>query len=375
MKRDTVVVAAAMAQKPTYGGHAWVFLQYLLGFRRLGYDVLFLDRLEADMAIDDTAGFAHLRDVLEPFGLSDNFAILCDQGHRTLGIARDEVLEQVKRSVLLLNVMGFLNDDEILEAAPLRVFFDIDPGFSQMWRELGLADLLTGHDRFLTVGENVGRPDCTIPTCGFEWATTRQPVVLDEWPTTNGGGPFTSVGAWRGPFAPVDFGGSTYGLRAHEFRRFAALPRLTGQAFEVALDIHRDEVRDIEMLKENGWALLDPVTVARSPFAFRSYVQRSGAEFAAAKNMYVRSRSGWFSDRSVCYMASGKPVLVQDTGLDLLYPTGEGLVTFTTLEEAASGVAAIVSDYRRHARAARDLAEDLFDSDRVLRELVAKLAG
>lgn len=374
MKGDKVVVAGALAQKPTYGGHAWVFLQYLLGFRRLGFDVLFLDRLEPDMAINDAAGLAYVRNVLEPFGLGDNVAILCDQGRRTLGLARDEVLERIRGSVLLLNVMGFLDDEEILAAAPCRVFLDIDPGFSQMWRELGLADTLTGHHRFLTVGENVGQPNCTVPTCGLDWVTTRQPIVLEEWPGTDGGGPFTTVGAWRGPFAPVEYGGTTYGLRAHEFRRFAALPRITGQVFEVALDIHPDEVRDIELLRDNGWLLVDPSEAAQSPSAYRTYIQRSGAEFAAAKNMYVKARTGWFSDRSACYLASGKPVLVQDTGLDSLYPIGEGLMTFTTLEEAVGGVEAIVGDYRRHARAARDLAEDLFDSDKVLSHLLDKLA-
>jgi hypothetical protein len=163
-------------------------------------------------------------------------------------------------------------------------------------------------------------------------------------------------------------------LRVHEFRRFAALPRITGRAFEAALDIHPDEVRDIDLLRDNGWSLVDPSAAVQSPSAYREYIQRSGAEFAAAKNMYVQTRAGWFSDRSVCYLASGKPVLVQDTGLASLYPVGDGLIIFGTLDEAASGVEAISGDYRRHARAARDIAEELFDSGIVLNRLIDKLA-
>jgi hypothetical protein len=368
-----VVVAGALAQKPTYGGHAWVFLQYLLGFRRLGFDVLFLDRLEPDMAIDDDVGLAHVRHVLEPFGLGDNFAIFCDRGSRTLGLTREAVVERTRSSVLLLNVMGFLVDEEILAAAPRRVFFDIDPGFSQMWRELGMADVISGHDLFLTLGENIGLPECAVPTCGLDWITTRQPIVLDEWPTASSRGPFTTVGAWRGPFAPIEYGGRTYGLRVHEFRRFAALPRITGQAFEIALDIDAGEVRDIELLGANGWALVDPGQATQDPAAYRAFIQHSDAEFAVAKNMYVQARTGWFSDRSACYLASAKPVLFQDTGLAGLYPVGEGLLIFDTLEDAISGVEAISGDYPRHARAAREIAEDLFDSRKVLSGLLDKL--
>jgi hypothetical protein len=233
-----------------------------------------------------------------------------------------------------------------------------------MWHELGLADVFRGHDRFVTIGENIGRTDCDIPTCGLEWVATRQPVVLAEWPVEKNRGHFTTVGAWRGPFAPVDYRGRTYGLRVHEFRRFVQLPHMTRQTFEVALDIHPDDVKDIKLFERNGWLLVDPKQVAVDPSAYRTYIQRSGAEFAAAKSMYVQTRGGWFSDRSACYLASGKPVLVQDTGLN----------TFTNVEEAAAGVESIVTDYQRHSRAARDLACEFFDSDRVLGALVDKLA-
>lgn len=361
-----------MAQRPGRGGHAWVFLQYLLGFRRLGLDVLFVDRLQPGMEAAEE-GRAWLVEVLEGFGLGEAYALL---GDRPAGLSRREVVERARRSAFLLNVMGFLDDEEILTAAPRRVFLDIDPGFGQMWRELGLADPFAGHDLFVTIGENVGGPECEIPTCGLDWITTRQPVVLEEWPAVPPGGrSFTSVGAWRGSYDPVEYGGKTYGLRVHAFRAFAPLPRCTGERFELALDIHPAESRDLELLRESGWVLVDPLVVAGGPWAYRRYLQESRGELMVAKQLYVEARSGWFSDRSACYLASGRPVLAHDTGLAGLYPTGEGLVTFSDLEGAVAGIESIVGDERRHARAARALAEELFDSDVVLGRLLDRISA
>lgn len=381
-----IVVAGSLAQKPGQGGHTWVFLQYLLGFRRLGWDVLFLDRLEPGMC-HDAAGrpcppehsenIRYLRDVLGRFGLGESFAVAFDGGSEWLGVTRAEVIRRARGSAVLLNFMGYFNDPKVLAAAPMRVFFDFDPGFGQMWQDLGLADVFRGHHRFVTVGENIGRPDCTIPSCGLTWVTTPQPVVLDLWhklpACATAEAAFTSIGAWRGPYGPIEYKGRTYGLRAHEFRKFVSLPALTGQRFEVALDIHPADERDLELLRTNGWSLADPHVVAADPWAYQDYLGGSYAEFMVAKNLYVQSNSGWFSDRSICYLASGRPVLAQDTGLRGRYPLGEGLLTFATLEEAASAVETIRRDYARHCRAAREIAEEYFDSDKVLKRLLQQL--
>jgi hypothetical protein len=313
-----LVLAGALAQKPWHGGHTWVLLQYLLGFRRLGWDVLFLDRLEAEQCVDaagrpcaveDSFNLTRMRDVFARFGLEESYAVLLDGGRRTLGLPREQVLERARRAALLLNVMGFLDDEAILGAVRRRVFLDIDPGFPQMWRELGLRDVLDGHDAYVTIGENLGRPDCTVPTCGLDWITTRPPVVLEQWPLSPAAGAWlTSVATWRGAYGPLELGGKTYGPRAHEFRRFAALPRLSGHPFQVALDIHPAEVKDLALLGEQGWVLVDPRTVAGDPWAYRRYLQGSWAEFSVAKNLYVQTRGGWFSDRSACYLARGTPV-------------------------------------------------------------------
>jgi hypothetical protein len=201
-----------------------------------------------------------------------------------------------------------------------------------------------------------------------------QPVELGEWPFMVGNGKrFTSVASWRGAFGPLEYGGRTYGLRVHEFRRFFELPALTSAPFEVALDIDEAEVEDLRRLKEHGWVLADPRVVAADPWRYRDYVQHSSAELMIAKNLYVDTRSGWFSDRSACYLASGRPVLAQDTGLEGLLPCGEGLVTFSSLEEAVAGVGEITGDYERHSRAARAIATEHFAAERVLQRLLDTL--
>jgi hypothetical protein len=284
------------------------------------------------------------------------------------------VLDEAGRAAIVLNVNGFFADEEVLSRAAMRVFLDIDPGFMHMWRALGLHDAFTGHDAYVTIGESVGSPECTIPTGGIDWLTTPQPVVLEHWPRAEGAGRgFTSVGSWRGPFGPVEYEGEIYGLRVHEFRRFAELPRLVAAPFEIALDIDEADERDVELLRAGGWALRDPREVASDPWTYRDYVQSSSAELMVAKNMYVRSRSGWFSDRSICYLASGRPVLAQDTGFTRHHPAGEGLLAFSTLEEAVEGAGRIAGDYEAHARAARALAEERFESGRVLRKLLEGL--
>jgi hypothetical protein len=380
-RRGSVAIAGSLAQKPTYGGHAWQFLQYLLGFRRLGFDVLFLDRLTPEMCADAAGnpqpveGSEHLRrfaEIMRAFRLEESYVLLGEDGAIVAGRSRAEALDHVRRSALLLNVMGYLDDEELLAAAEKRVFLDTDPGFGQMWFELGLSDLFAGHDAFVTIAQNLGDARCPIPTCGLSWVTMRPPVVLEEWPAQDGGmGPFTTIGAWRGRYEPIEYDGKTYGLRVHEFRKFADLPHRTGLAFEAALDIDPAEERDLALLRENGWRLVDPTPVTGEPRTYRRYLQRAGAELMVAKGMYVDTRSGWFSDRSVCFLASGKPVLAQDTELDV--PGEEGLVTFSTVDEAAAGAEAIAAAPEKHVRAAREVAEELFDSDKVLSKLLADL--
>jgi hypothetical protein len=379
--RDLVVVSGSLAQQPGRGGHAWVFLQYLLGFRRLGYDVLFLDRLAAAMypsgeAFPPREPVEWLRETMAAHGLADDYCLLLEGegGRGSAGLPRAEALERVRRSTLLLDVMGFLGDEELLAAAPRRVFLDIDPGFPQMWQQLGLHRSFGDHDAYATVGLRVGKEGSRVPTCGVEWVQTPPPVVLDEWPRTAPGEAWTSIATWRGPFGPVEFEGETFGLRAHQMRRFAKLPTAIDPPLELALDIDPADAADSESLRTGGWRLVAPAEAAGSPQAYRRYLQGSRGEIGVAKDMYVRSRGGWLSDRSVAYLAAGKPVLAQATGFEAEVETGAGLLAFGTPEEAAAALAEVEAGYERHSEAARELATERFGSDRVLGELMEAVA-
>jgi len=383
MSARTAVVAASLAQKPRHGGHSWVVLQYLLGLRRIGFDVLLLDRLELGMCRDadgmpcraaDSTNVRYLQSVMEHFALGECFALVTDEPRTAAGLPRSAVEEQVRQADLLLDVMGFFRNDELAALAPFRAFLDIDPGFPQMWHALGLADPFSGYDAYVTIGERIGQDGCTIPTCGLEWITTAQPVVLEEWTAVRGDdGAFTSVVTWRGANEPLDFDGRRYGVRAHEFRRFARLPQLVDEPFVLALDIHAADAADRSLLRDAGWRLVDPIAAAGDPWRYRDFVRTSKAELMVAKQMYVATNGGWVSDRTICYLASGRPAVVQDTGIADRYRTDAGLLTFATLEEACAAVEAVARDHDRHAAAARRLAEECFDSDRVLNRLVSNL--
>ncbi len=380
---NTLVIAGALAQKPKIAGHTWAMLQYLLGFRRLGWRTLFIDYLEPSLFVDERGcrcAFEHsdklryVLDVVSAFGLEEDYVLIGGAGESLIGMPRLRLLEQVGQSAVFFNIMGYLRDEEILGRASKRIFLDIDPGFAQFWNELGLHCPFAGYDSFVTIGLNIGRPDCAIPTCGLDWIATPQPVVLEWWPWSHvPGQSFTTIASWRGAYGPLDFHGETYGLRVHQFRQFVNLPGLTGRPFELALAIDPAETRDLALLSNNGWTLVDPRMVAGDVLAYRSFIDRSLAEFSVAKDIYVRTRSGWISDRSLCYLASGKPVLAQETGFSRLYPTGEGLIPFSSLDEAVAGVEEISRHPDKHRRAARALAEDFFDSDKVLTRLLLKL--
>lgn len=376
---ELVAVAGSVAQRPDRGGHAWVFLQYLLGFRALGYEVLFLDRLTPAMHPGEEwpprEPVRWLEEVMRPHGLGEDFCLLLgEDGAESVGLSRAEALERLRRSTLLIDVMGFLGDEEMLAAAPRTAYLDIDPGFPQMWQELGLHRSFGDHDAYATVGLRVGKESSLVPTCGVEWQPTPQPVVLEQWPASGPGSAYTSIGSWRGPFEPIDFGGERFGLRAHQLRRFAELPAAVGVSMELALDIDEADSGDTELLREGGWRLVEPAQVAASTDDYRRYVQNSRAEMGVAKDIYVRSRGGWLSDRSLCYLASGKPVLAQATGYELEVETGAGLLPFSDPAEAAAAIEEIEGDYERHSAAARELARERFGSDRVLGELLEALA-
>lgn len=363
------VVAGALAAKPGNAGGAWERFSYAAGLRRLGFDVLFVEELAG---VPDAAAIRWFDKATDFFGFERAAAIVGPSGW-SHGRDRVAVRRFIADAAVLVNLSGNLTAPEFCDVAAARVFIDVDPGFTQIWH----ADPATPyrvplHDHYLTIGENIGTIGCPIPTGGLPWKPTRQPLLLELWPETASAAcrRFTSIASWRGPSGTLAFGGETYGQKVHEFRRLLDLPSRVAAIFELALDIHEGDARDQDALAAAGWSLRSPADAVPTPAAFRDFIQSSDAEFSVAQGVYVHSLSGWFSDRSTRYLASGKPVLVQDTGVATI-PTGAGLVTFRTLEEAVAGAEAILRDYAGHSRAARLLAETYFDSDTVLRAMLA----
>jgi hypothetical protein len=371
-ERRRIVVAGMLAGIPRQGGATWAALQYVLGLRRLGHEVVVVEEVP-DGAFAGAA--RRLAALAEAFDLGPWAALVARGSGEVAGLSRSELRAAVDDADLLLNLSGTLTDEDLLGRIGLRAFVDLDPGFTQLWHDAEGVDMgFDRHDRFVTIGQAVGSPDCPVPTCGRTWITTPQPVVLERWPVADAPARprLTTVGHWRA-YGSIHHDGVHYGQKAHSLRPLFDLPRRTDAGFLLALGIHPEETADLDGLRRGGWELTDPDAVAGSPDAYAAFVRGSWAEFGVAKSGYVASRCGWFSDRSLCYLASGRPVLAQDTGFGDWLPVGEGVLAFSSADDVLDGIEALRSDYGRHRRAARALAEDVFDSDRVLPDVLARL--
>jgi hypothetical protein len=372
-----VLVSGMVAGVPGQGGASWAILQYLLGLRRLGHRVTLVEPVVAPpgVPVADSPAVAYCEKVMSAAGLDDSWALLDVGSGATAGLRYEELLRRSRRADLLLNVSGMLVDQALLEPVPIRAYLDLDPAFNQLWHDhQGIDMRFDGHTHFVTVGLSLGTSTCPVPTCGRRWIPTLPPVVLDQWPVADGihQQALTTVGNFRG-YGSIADGDVLYGQKAHSLRPLADLPTRTQERFLLALAIHPDEQRDLQMLRANGWQLVDPAVVAATPDDYRSFVQGSKAELGVAKSGYVLSRCGWFSDRSACYLASGRPVVAQDTGFALHLPTGKGLLPFADADDVVAAVDAVNADYEGHRRAARELAEEHLDSDRVLGRLLAQV--
>ena len=372
-ERLRIVLSGMLAGVPDQGGASWSVLQYLLGLRRLGHEVMFVEPMpDGGRRARSVEYFSALT---RRFGLSGSAALLDTQSGSTFGVPRRRVREFAAGADLLLNISGTLTDEDLLGEIPVRAFVDLDPAFTQLWCHAEDIDLgFDLHNRFVTIGGRIGSDGCAVPTCGREWITTLQPIVLDSWPLAERvrHDALTTVGHWRA-YGSIEHAGVHYGQKAHSLRPLIDLPERSGARFRLALGIHPDERQDLAALRDGGWELLSPAAVASSPDDYADFVRGSWAEFALAKSGYAASSCGWFSDRSICYLASGRPVLALDTGFAPDVPEGEGLIAFSTLDEAVAGVEDLRGGYVRHRRAARRIAEDVFDSDRVLSRLIACL--
>jgi hypothetical protein len=380
------IVGGAIANKPHNGGEAWVRLSWILGLRRLGFDVYFAEVL-GDAACVDADGRrapfrrsvnrTHFERVVTEFGLQDRVALLDERGDSLYGLNARALTEAMGAAEVLFDLSGHLGELVPAGLAACRVYVDLDPGFTQTWHvDPSLGFSLSGYDRYVTVGLNVGDGGCAVPAAGLQWVATLPPVPIEEWasePLLDPPYRFTTVARWRSHHGPIELDGRTLGLKHHEFRRLIDLPgRVPAARLELAVDIDQADMRDFRALRDHGWGLVDPREVAGTPGAFRDYVRGSHAEISVAQPAFVQSRSGWFSDRTAAFLAAGRPALVQDTGVRSL-PIGEGLLTFSSPQEAVAGVGRIERDPLGHCEAARALAESRLDSDRVLGVLLEKL--
>jgi hypothetical protein len=369
----TILIAGTITGDPLPGGAAWAILQYVLGLQQLGHDVYFVEPVPArklrpvGASLRSSANASYFRTVTRQFDLQARSALLLRDARDTVGCPYETLRSAATRADLLINISGVLSDAALLERIPVRVFLDLDPGFNQLWHLSAFDVGFDRHTHFATIGLGLGQQHCRIPTCDRDWIPTRQPIVLSEWPLVDraSNDAFTTVGSWRG-FGSITHDGVFYGQKAHALRQFIALPARTRQPMLLAFPIHPEETRDLSRLAAEGWQLVDPDRAAGTPDQYRDFIQGSLAEFGIAKSGYATARCGWFSDRSACYLASGRPVLAQDTGFSRFLPTDEGLLAFETEDEALAAMDTIRTDYGRQSKAARRMAEEYFDSRTVL---------
>ena len=373
-----IIVAGYMVRNPL-GGSLWTHLQHVVGLRDLGHDVYFFEDfgwpnscydLSRDRVSDDAAyGLAVVGQLMKRFNLDKRWAYR-DAKRTYYGLSAKQVDEIISRAELLLN-LGGVTWLEGFERIPQRVFVDGDPGFVQIRAASDPQDLqfMSGHTHFFSHGRNIGQPGCPVPTLGLHWRGFHSPVVLREWPVRFDARAkkFTTVMNWRS-YEDVKFKGEILGQKSREFLKILPLPSRSTQVLEVTVGD-----APLKKLSAHGWHVANPFLVSKSADSYRDYIRNSRGELSVAKNGYVKMRSGIVPDRTANYLASGKPVILQDTGYPDWLPVGAGLLSFTNLEEAAAAIENVNSDYRRHCKAARAIAEEFFDSDKVLRNLLDSL--
>jgi hypothetical protein len=341
----------------------------------LGFETFWVDQLKTVDPLKHGHSLEYLTRrfdrMAHDFGFPEHYCIVYQGGEDHFGMSQRQFQQVVKEAELVVAISGCLYDSSALLEVPKRAYIDVDPGFTQIWAHT--VDMgIERHNFFFTVGQNVGGPEFQIPTRGIDWKPIVPPVVLDEWPvhTDVQCERFSTVADWRGSQEAM-FEGTYYGTKREEFVKVLPLPSETGQRLELALCIGPRDHEDLGMLMKHNWKINDAVWCAGDPQSYREYIKYSRGEFSVAKNGYVQSASGWVSDRTACYLASGKPAVVQSTGFESTLPTGEGLLAFGTIKEAAAAINAVNQDYLGHSRAARRIAEDYFDSNKVLASILS----
>jgi len=400
MKR--IVVVGTLASNP-YAGMAWMHMQITAGLRRLGHDVYYFettstwpyDPIRQTNVRDSEYAVPYLARVAESFGLSGRWAYRRSYSDKEwFGLSKSKAEDLLANSDAVLNVAGATRfAEEGLHVSRL-VWFGTDPVYHELSFANGDEDtqnLVAEHDDVVTYGENIGSDDCLIPPLPGLRTTTRQAVLLDVWESCQPSkSEFTTLGNWKQEGRDIQYRGQTYyWSKDREFLKFIDLPRRIDQPIELATNLRGpDSGKDREgeavralgvqpdaysLLKDHGWRLVHGPDFTTDPWTYRDYVRESRGEFTVARDLNVRLRSGWFSERSACYLAAGRPVITQDTGFDSVLPTGEGLFAFATMDDILAAFEAINSDYAKHSRAARAIAEEYFRAETVLAKVISDL--
>jgi hypothetical protein len=381
-RKGKVIVCGILFWFPL-AGVTYQFLHYLLGLRRLGYDPYYIEdsgRLVYDPRVNDispdaSGNVAAVAPVLEAHGFAGRWAFRgAYPGGRCYGMSEGEILRLYREADALLNVTGAQELREEHLACPRRIYVESDPFADQVKVAGGdpvRTAALDGHDTHFSFGENLGEPDCDVPVRRYRWLPTRQPVALDLWDNPScPGEAYTTVTTWSNKGKDVTYRGEMYHwTKDREFLKVIDLPRRRPVPFEIAAGVEEDVRR---LLRDHGWRQVHSVPLSVSIDRYRAYIQRSRGEFTVARDQYVRPRTGWFSDRSACYLAAGRPVITQETGFSKFLPTGRGLFGFTTLEGALAAVDAIESDYEGNCRAAREIAAEYFAAEKVVGSLMER---
>jgi hypothetical protein len=385
--RRRIVVLGALGQMP-FAGVAWQVLHYLEGFRRLGHDVSYIEDTGSwpydpvlETVTDDATGTVRwLGTLLSRHGFGERWSFRnAARAGELHGMSAEALAGRLDAADVLVNLSGATVLRGAQLEVPIRIYLETDPVTPQIEIANGhrfTISLLEDHTHHFTFGERVGTPGCTVPTGAFDYLPTRQPVVLDWWaPTgTESSTPIgrlrcTTVASWEQSYKDVTWRGETYTWsKSAEFEKLLGVPRRVDATLELALAL--DDEATLARLRAAGFVVGPARRLSADPEAYRAYIRGSGAEFTAAKDQNVRLRSGWFSDRTATYLAAGRPAVVQDTGFDAVLPTGEGLLSFRTPNEAVAALREVASDPARHGAAALAIAREYFDAETVLTRLL-----
>jgi hypothetical protein len=373
-----IIVSGLIAQYPL-GGVAWDYCNYLVGLHRIGHDVYYIEDSgqwpynpsENGTSRSCEFNVQYLSKLLSRFGLGDKWGYRFPHQAEWFGLTSAERETIIDSADLLINVSGVLRNPWEYKRGAKLIFIDTDPVFNQIKLLKGQSEfkkMVDTHDVHFSFGEVLPRHYFDT---GHDWKTTRHPILTSEWqvepPIEN---VFTTVMNWTS-YKDVEYEGESYGQKDVEFDTFLDLPDAVSPTnLKIAMSGGKTRHPPMELLKYKNWRIVDPAVVCPDFDSYRSYIQSSKGEWSVAKNGYVKARSGWFSGRSGCYLAAGRPVILQDTGYSEVLPTGEGLIAFNTFGEAVAGIQEVEANYKKHSMAAREIAEEYFDSDKVLTKLI-----